>query len=93
MREGVPSRTAAMVAAARTLGALLPARVQLADDPYGLGFVGGALPRGPAAAAAAWAVRLPVIRPWVMYMQVRTRLLDDVVRGFARAGGRQLVLL
>ena len=93
MRDDVPSRTAALVAAARTLGALLPDHVRLADDPYGLGFVGGALPRGRAAAAAAWAVRLPVIRPWVLYMQVRTRILDDVARAFARAGGRQLVLL
>ncbi len=93
MLDGIPSRTAAMVAAARGLGALLPAHVQLADDPYGLRFVGGALPRGRAATAVGWALRLPLIRPWILYMQVRTRILDDVVRAFARAGGRQIVLL
>ena len=83
--------TAAWVAAARSMGAHLPPEARLADDPYGLRF--GRL-TSPPPRAAALAVRwfLPM-RVWVMYMQVRTRILDDVMLAFVRRGGRQIVLL
>jgi methyltransferase (TIGR00027 family) len=37
--------------------------------------------------------QLPGMRSWILYMQVRTRAIDDAVRAFAAAGGRQVVLL
>lgn len=96
MRDQTPSRTAAWVAAARGAGLLLPEAVRLADDPYGVAFssprlkrlVDAARARGPSGAVTA-----PGLGEWVLYMQVRTRVLDDAVREFARAGGRQVVLL
>lgn len=99
MIHGKPSRTAQFVAAARALGALLPDEAQLADDPFGARVAGGAV-----TALAQWARRSPRLRPllrvaaapmlpMIAYMQVRTRLIDDVVRSFAAAGGAQLVLL
>lgn len=96
MREGTPSLTARWVAAARGGGALLPDGARLAEDPYGAAFtsqrlqrlVDSARARGPSAVAT-----MPGVGEWVLYMQVRTRLLDDAVREFARAGGRQAVLL
>jgi len=42
--------------------------------------------RGPIAA-------LPGIRRWILYMQIRTRVIDDALRAFVAGGGRQLVLL
>lgn len=93
MREGTPSRTAAWVAAARSMGSLLPEGVRLADDPYGAAFssprLARLLERGRPRPLAA----MPGIRTWIVYMQVRTRLLDDAVRAFCAGGGRQLVLL
>jgi methyltransferase (TIGR00027 family) len=84
------------VAAARGGGALLPDTVRLADDPYGAAFTSprlqqlldSARARGPSAVAT-----MPGLGEWVLYMQVRTRLLDDAVREFARDGGKQVVLL
>jgi methyltransferase (TIGR00027 family) len=91
MREGTPSRTAAWVAAARSMGTYLPPEARLADDPYGLSFAGfGAVP--PRATGLALRFLLPV-RVWVMYMQVRTRLLDDILLAFVARGGKQIVLL
>ncbi|HTJ45392.1 MAG TPA: SAM-dependent methyltransferase [Kofleriaceae bacterium] len=91
MREGTPSRTAAWVAAARSMGTLLPPEARLADDPYGLRF---AAPLESPPPGAGLAVRwfLPM-RVWVMYMQVRTRILDDILLAFVERGGRQVVLL
>jgi len=93
MRDGEPSRTAQFVAAARGMGMLLPESVRLAEDPYGTAFSSTSLAkllnRGRAQAIA----RVPGLRHWIIYMQVRTRLLDDAVRGFVERGGRQLVLL
>ncbi len=96
MRAETPSRTAAWVAAARGMGVLLPDDARLADDPYGIAFtsprlkrlVDGARGRGPSGVAT-----MPGVGEWVLYMQVRTRLLDDAVRDFAAAGGGQVVIL
>lgn len=95
MRDDTPSRTAQWVAAARGLGRLLPEAVRIADDPYGLAFSSSSLAglvnrsgdRGEAIA------RIPGLSMWIVYMQVRTRLIDDAVRDFVAAGGRQLVVL
>ncbi len=37
--------------------------------------------------------KLPGLRAWILYMQVRTRVIDDALRTFAGTPGRQLVLL
>lgn len=97
MRDDTPSRTAAYVAFARHAARLLPRELQLVDDPYGAAF------------ASPWMARLIEWRAergagsvlannWlakrgILYMQVRTRVIDDAVRMFIAAGGRQLVLL
>lgn len=109
MRDDTPSRTAAFVAAARQLGQLLPDAVRLVDDPYGAAFTsrwaswlieqataddGSQAPldvalrrlRGPFAA-------MPGLQRWILYMQVRTRVIDDAIRAFVEDGGRQLILL
>lgn len=94
MKDGTPSRTAAWVAAARGLGMALPARARIAEDPYGLAFSSPALSSlvGRTGSVPAWALT-PGLGDFVLYMQVRTRVLDDAVRAFVAAGGRQLVLL
>jgi methyltransferase (TIGR00027 family) len=97
--DGKPSRTARFVAATRALGALLPDGAQLMDDTYGARVAGAGVAR-----LVAWSRRAPSLRPFlraaaapmlpmIAYMQVRTRLIDDVVRRFAGFGGTQLVLL
>lgn len=85
-----PSKTAALVAACRTLGAGLPEEARLALDPYGAAFAG----RG-AELVARYAPRVAAVamRPAVLYMQVRTRAIDDVLRRFLADGGRQVLLL
>jgi methyltransferase (TIGR00027 family) len=95
MRDDSPSRTAAFVSAARQLGQLLPENVRLVDDPYGAAFVSPAIAR--------WIEkRMDKLRPlatspglaqWILYMQVRTRVIDDALRAFVAGGGRQLVIL
>lgn len=91
MRDGAPSRTAAWVAAARQMAQLLPQEAQLADDPYGAAFSSPGL-----------RARLDRLRPlaqtravkqWILYMQVRTRVIDDALREFIARGGHQVVLL
>jgi methyltransferase (TIGR00027 family) len=83
-----PSRTAAWVAACRSFGVLLPERERLADDPYGARFAGTtALFRTPRLALALFPRRA------VRYMQVRTRVIDDVMLDFVRGGGDQVVIL
>ena len=91
-----PSWTAAWVATARGLGVLLPERVRLAEDRYGTAFASPRLQRtidrvrlrGPSSVAT-----MPGVGEWVLYMQVRTRVLDDAVRAFAARGGEQVVIL
>jgi len=95
MRDDSPSRTAGFVAAARHLGQLLPDGARLVDDPYGAAFVSPAIARWidkrvdrlrPLASA-------PGLGEWILYMQVRTRVIDDALRAFVAGGGKQLVLL
>lgn len=100
MRDDTPSRTAAWVAAARQLGRLLPEDVRIADDPYGAAFTSLTLARmiEDAAGGGLGGIRgplakLPGLSRWIAYMQVRTRVIDDIVRAFVAGGGRQLVLL
>ena len=109
MRDDTPSRTAAWVAAARQLGQLLPDDVRLADDPYGAAFTSRWLASLIEQAAAddgsqapldvtlrrlrAPLATMPGLSRWILYMQVRTRVIDDAIRAFADGGGGQLVLL
>ena len=95
MRDEQPSFTAAWVAAMRGLGAYLPQRLRLVDDPYGLRFARGfrrLSPRADRVGPSPWWLR-GGMRRFAIYMQVRTRVIDDDVDAFARAGGRQIVLL
>jgi len=96
MRDDTPSHTAQWVAGARGLGRLLPEAVRIADDPYGLAFlssgIAGLVNRSADGQAEA-VTRIPGLRKWIIYMQVRTRVIDDDVRAFVAAGGRQLVML
>jgi methyltransferase (TIGR00027 family) len=96
MRAGQPSRTAQFVAAARGMGLLLPDDVRIADDPYGVAFSSPGLARlverGARPEGRTFA-NMPLLKQWIVYMQVRTRVLDDAVRAFTAAGGRQVVLL
>jgi methyltransferase (TIGR00027 family) len=100
MLDQRPSFTAAFVAACRGLTPMLPREVQLIDDPLGLRFAGPWLTplarslvsaRGPLRLAAQSAL-LPVL-PWVVYMQVRTRAIDEALLGFVAEGGAQVVIL
>ncbi|HEU4614448.1 MAG TPA: class I SAM-dependent methyltransferase, partial [Kofleriaceae bacterium] len=91
MRDEAPSRTAAWVAAARQMAQLLPPEAQLAPDPYGAAFsyprLRGKLDRlRPLAETRAF-------KQWILYMQVRTRVIDDALRAFVAGGGRQVVVL
>ncbi|HEU0029155.1 MAG TPA: SAM-dependent methyltransferase [Kofleriaceae bacterium] len=38
-------------------------------------------------------VAMPGLRQWILYMQVRTRVIDDALDAFVARGGRQVVLL
>jgi methyltransferase (TIGR00027 family) len=99
MKDGRPSFTAAIAAIARSWGDLLPEDARLCHDPFGARF-GGPVASGLARAA----LRLPsvsgrilararTIHRLVLWMQVRTRFFDDQLLAFARAGGRQVLLL
>jgi methyltransferase (TIGR00027 family) len=93
MKEHVPSRTAAWVAGARALGRFLPDDVRLIEDPYGGAFGTGM--RSMTAVRALLDAHVPILRVpgmlrWILYMQVRTRVIDDAIARFA---GKQLVVL
>ena len=99
MIDGKPSRTAQFVAASRALGALLPDGAQLVDDPFGARVGGPGMAQLLSLARRAPSLR-PLLRvaaapmlPMIAYMQVRTRLIDDVARAFVAGGGAQIVLL
>ncbi|MGN6108405.1 MAG: SAM-dependent methyltransferase, partial [Kofleriaceae bacterium] len=70
------------------LGALIQHATGEADEPGARSRLTRVLRalRGPLSA-------LPGMRAWVIYMQVRTRIIDDALREFLASGGRQLVLL
>lgn len=99
MKDERPSFTAAFVAGCRGLTSLLPLEARLAEDPYGLRFAGGvarAIDRVVQLAPGVAQAVLPLTGPLahtMIWLQVRTRLIDDVVRAFVRDGGRQVVLL
>jgi methyltransferase (TIGR00027 family) len=100
VRDETPSFTATWVASMRGLGVFLPERLQLVDDPYGVRFSrvfhrtrrrdGSIAPRA-LETSRMW-FRGPILR-FAIYMQLRTRVIDDDVGDFVRAGGRQVVLL
>ncbi|MFL5300018.1 MAG: class I SAM-dependent methyltransferase [Anaeromyxobacteraceae bacterium] len=96
MRNDRPSITASWLAACRALGSLLPDDVRLAHDAYGARFCGRA---GEALLAVAGRapplarVLILAARPWVAYVQARTRAIDDVLLGYLAEGGRQVVIL
>ncbi|MBX3187512.1 MAG: SAM-dependent methyltransferase [Labilithrix sp.] len=97
MQEGRASFTAAYVATCRSLGGALPREARLVDDPWGARFAGPLVAGAVEVATKRRDGRLaPAIAgrvPFVLYMQVRTRVLDDAVARFAAEGGRQIVLL
>jgi methyltransferase (TIGR00027 family) len=83
-----PSKTAEWVAVARSFGSLLPPEARLVDDPYGARFSRmGILKGAPPLALALFRKR------FVLYMQVRSRVLDDALLAFVSGGGTQVVLL
>ncbi len=96
VKPDTPSQTAAVVAAARSLGRHLPRAARLVSDPYGLRFLYPALAQifSPGTTPTALAVRwVPPLRRWILYMQVRTRVIDDILCDFVDGGGRQVVIL
>ena len=101
MKDDTPSTTAAWVAALRGgLGLELPAGAQLCDDPYSREFSGNTLPpyvwnvlRGPLSRSLQRGLLRRIALGWVLYIQVRTRYLDDLVLRFVANGGTQIVLL
>jgi methyltransferase (TIGR00027 family) len=94
MRENSPSSTASWVAAARGLGTLWPDDVRLADDPYGTAFADSRVTKLLARTRAARPIVMaPGFGTWVAYMQVRTRVFDDLARAIAAKPGAQVVLL
>jgi methyltransferase (TIGR00027 family) len=95
MKPGRASLTAQFVAVARGLGSLLPSEHQIADDPWGVEFGGpiAHLIERAGTLAPRLMLSLPPLAQSICYMQVRTRALDDTLAEFARAGGRQVVLL
>jgi len=93
VKDARPSVTAAWVAAARTFGELLPAELHIAEDPYGAAFANVQVPRLAKSRLGRRLALSPGLGTWIMYMQVRTRILDDIVRAFVRDHDGQLVLL
>src|SRR5690349_21603225 len=99
MQEETPSFTATWVALCRGLGACLPEDAQLCRDPYGLAFGGTAVrilgEIAPKVAPLRAIVRLrrgPFYR-LTLWLQMRTRVIDDVMLDFVERGGRQIVIL
>jgi methyltransferase (TIGR00027 family) len=82
-----PSFTAAWVAAARSAGARLPTAARLVDDPWGARFA------EPYSFVAETAPLVWPLLPFVVYMQVRTRAIDDALLQFLDGGGAQVVVL
>jgi methyltransferase (TIGR00027 family) len=88
MKDDSPSMTAAWVAHARSLGAFLPEEGRIADDPYGARFATAAM-----RALTTFGIPPPLL-PFILYMQLRTRAIDDVLRRFIQdEKGTQVLLL
>lgn len=99
MEAGRASQTAAWVATLRTLGQLLPRELVIADDPYGLvpatqqiRLIAGAL-RKLHAVSPHLVTKLSGLSELLLWMQLRTRFLDDLLLEHVRLGGSQVVLL
>lgn len=88
-----PSRTAAWVAAMRGLAAFLPREARLSDDPFGLRFSPRAARVARAARRFPWIASRALARRHLLSIQIRTRVLDDILRDFVAQGGRQVLLL
>ena len=98
MKKGFPSKTAAFVAMWRALGDTLPPEVRLCRDPLGWRFAPPAVAR-----LRPFVQRFPrlasrvllasPLRRLLLWLQLRTRAIDDLAVAFAREGGRQIVLL
>ena len=98
MKEGRPSQTAAFVAAWRALGEYLPEEVRLCHDPLGWSFSPPIVASlRPVAtwfpAALGRALLATPLKRLLLWIQLRTRAIDDIVTAFYRDGGRQIVLL
>jgi methyltransferase (TIGR00027 family) len=98
MVEDRPSQTAAFVALWRALGDCLPSEVRLCHDPLGWSFAPPLTARlQPLARRFPRMVgRLLLASPLrrlVLWIQLRTRAIDDLVAAFVRDGGTQLVVL
>jgi methyltransferase (TIGR00027 family) len=100
VRDQKPSFTAAWVAMCRALGAVLPPESRLIDDPLGaelagplLGPVARAAVRRPHALSSRALVRAPFLSHFVVYMQLRSRAIDDPLLEFVKDGGRQVLVL
>lgn len=99
MQPGQASQTAAWVAAARTLGSLLPRELVLARDPYGVRFASQPLQRvihsleRLPVASRNLLTQLGPLSELVLWMQLRTRALDDVLLDYLSHAGTQVVLL
>jgi methyltransferase (TIGR00027 family) len=99
MRDEEASFTARWVAACRGLSGLLPPAHRLIDDPLGLAFGGRAaraiagLGRLAPRTAARLVPHAGPLSHTLVWLQIRSRAIDDAVRAFVEAGGRQIVLL
>jgi len=99
MRDERPSFTAQWVALCRGLSACLPREARLSVDPYGLAFSGPLVQRLGAIAPFVPPLRAIVLAPkgpffrLMLWLQMRTRVLDDALVSFAARGGRQVVIL
>ncbi len=93
------SLTAQWVAAARTVAGLLPAELVIARDPFGLEFTHGTTRRlaellmSQPLLSRALLPHAGPLTAFLLWMQLRTRALDDILLEFVEHGGRQVVLL
>ncbi len=97
-QEERASRTAGLVAFCRGVARFLPEDAQLAIDPFGVRFGGPAverlarlMERSPRVAGRLIEALEP--NASVLWMQLRTRAIDDALVAFAERGGRQVLLL
>lgn len=71
------------------MGALLPPEARLVEDPYGTAFSN----MSSQVERVRPLANTRMLQQWIMYMQVRTRVIDDALRTWVAGGGRQVVLL